>query len=41
MLRLQAAKSRNTFLMFDVPTDAKAFTVTFDGSDETFKLGYE
>ena len=38
---LAGGKSRNTFLMFDVPTDAKAFTMTFDGSDETFKLGYE
>jgi hypothetical protein len=37
---LAGGKSRNTFVMFDVPTDAKSFTMTFNGSDQTFKLGY-
>jgi hypothetical protein len=37
---LIGGQTRNTILMFDVPSDATGFTLTFSGSDEILNLGY-
>jgi hypothetical protein len=37
---LVGGQTRNTILMFDVPSDAAGFTLTFSGSEEIVNLGY-